>query len=82
MAIVVGINMDRVPSGIPDKFFDLSNHFKTIDINRPPKDKDVNDLIQKQGFEGNPPRGGTLDEFKVNYYWYQNNKGYSSKIKQ
>ena len=41
--------MNRIPSGIPDKYFDHSKYFKVVDIDRPRKDEDVNETIQRDG---------------------------------
>jgi hypothetical protein len=64
--------MDRVPSGIPDKFFDLSTHFKVVDTNRPRKDEDLNETIQREGAQVWGPESELA--------WYLKHKGYSKKI--
>ena len=51
--------MERIPSGIPDKFFDLTSHFEVIKIDRfNPRatwgatinqDENINEKIQREG---------------------------------
>jgi hypothetical protein len=41
--------MDRMPSGIPDKFFDLTIHFEVIKIDRTNQDENINERIQREG---------------------------------
>ena len=65
--------MDRIPSGIPDKFFDLSKNFKVIDHKSSIVDEDLNERIQKEGAHFGGSGSSELE-------WYRKNKGYSERL--
>jgi hypothetical protein len=74
--------MGRIPSGIPDRFFDHSRYFKVVDINRPRKDEDINETIRMKGAHiGNDPDRDEAEEDMDELAWYMKHKGYSEKIR-
>jgi len=73
---------DRLPSGIPDKFTDVSKYFTVIESTRPPRDGDLNEYIQANG--GHLGRGAGGDEAPWfcgdEAPWFYAHKGYSERI--
>lgn len=53
---------DRIESGIPDRYTDLSKHFKVMPV-RPPRDGDFNEVIQKKGVHFLPGNDPDYDAF-------------------
>jgi hypothetical protein len=74
------VDSKRIPSGIPDKFFDLSSHFEIIQKENSMKDENLNERIQREGvhFSGKSTQDQPLTGDEAE--WYVRHKGYSKRI--
>jgi hypothetical protein len=66
--------MNRIKMGIEAPQHDVKDLFRgrVINVDRPPRDKSINDEIQQKGAE----YWGPVSEVT----WYKRNKGYSDRI--
>ena len=74
------VDSKRIPSGIPDNFFDLSTHFNVIQKENSMKDEDPNERIQREGarFSGKSTQDQPLTGDEAE--WYVHHKGYSKRL--
>lgn len=75
------VDSKRIPSGIPDKFFDLSSHFKMIQRENSIKDEELNKRIQREGAHYNGSGNSEQPLTGSEAEWYVHHKGYSERIK-